>query len=92
MRPMHTRGLLAAAVLLVAPLSPVAQAPVSDPTQLEARISQLERSASAGGSVVQMHQTLQRIEREVRELRRANEILRKASAFFAQAELDRKQK
>ena len=28
-------------------------------------------------------------EREVRELRRANEILRKASAFFAQAELDR---
>lgn len=29
------------------------------------------------------------LEREVRELRRANEILRKASAFFAQAELDR---
>jgi transposase-like protein len=29
------------------------------------------------------------IEREVRELRRANEILRKASAFFAAAELDR---
>ena len=28
-------------------------------------------------------------EREVRELRRANEILRKASAFFAQAEFDR---
>jgi len=31
-------------------------------------------------------------EREVRELRRANEILRKASAFFAQAELDRRPK
>jgi transposase len=30
------------------------------------------------------------LERENRELRRANEILRKASAFFAQAELDRK--
>jgi transposase len=30
------------------------------------------------------------LEREVRELRRANEILRKASAFFAQAELDRR--
>ena len=32
------------------------------------------------------------LEKENRELRRANEILRKASAFFAQAELDRKQK
>ena len=29
------------------------------------------------------------LEREVRELRRTNEILRKASAYFAQAELDR---
>ena len=29
------------------------------------------------------------LERENRELRRANEILRKAAAFFAQAELDR---
>jgi transposase-like protein len=29
------------------------------------------------------------LEREVRELRRANEILRKASAYFAMAELDR---
>jgi transposase len=35
---------------------------------------------------------LKQLEREVRELRRANEILRKASAFFAQAELDRKAK
>jgi transposase len=35
---------------------------------------------------------LMELEREVRELRRANEILRKASAFFAQAELDRKAK
>ena len=33
---------------------------------------------------------LKELEREVRELRRANEILRKASAFFAQAELDRR--
>ena len=32
------------------------------------------------------------LEREVRELKRANEILRKAAAFFAQAELDRKPK
>jgi len=35
---------------------------------------------------------LKELEREVRELRRANEILRKASAFFAQAELDRRPK
>ena len=33
---------------------------------------------------------LKDLEREVRELRRTNEILRKASAFFAQAELDRR--
>jgi len=30
------------------------------------------------------------LEREVRDLRRVNEILRKASAYFAQAELDRR--
>ncbi len=32
------------------------------------------------------------LEREVKELRRANEILKTASAFFAQAELDRQLK
>ena len=32
------------------------------------------------------------LEREVKELRRANEILKLASAFFAQAELDRRLK
>ena len=32
---------------------------------------------------------LKLLEREVKELRRANEILRKASAYFAMAELDR---
>ena len=35
---------------------------------------------------------LKALERENRELRRANEILRKASAYFAQAELDRRSK
>ena len=35
---------------------------------------------------------LKLLEREVKELRRANEILRKASAYFAQAELDRRDK
>jgi len=35
---------------------------------------------------------LKELERENRELRRANEILKKASAYFAQAELDRRPK
>ena len=35
---------------------------------------------------------LKELERENRELKRANEILRKASAFFTQAELDRRSK
>jgi transposase len=35
---------------------------------------------------------LKELERENFELRRANEILRKASAYFAQAELDRRAK
>ena len=37
-------------------------------------------------------QRIKELEREAKELRRANEILRTASAFFAQAELDRKLK
>ena len=35
---------------------------------------------------------MKELEKENRELRRANEILRKASAYFAQAELDRRPK
>jgi transposase len=35
---------------------------------------------------------LKRLQREVFELKRANEILKKAAAFFAQAELDRRAK
>ena len=35
-------------------------------------------------------QRIKELEREVRELRKANEILKLASAFFAQAELDRR--
>ena len=37
-------------------------------------------------------QRMKEMERELKELRRANEILRKASAYFAQAELDRRPK
>ena len=42
------------------------------------------------GLTTQERERLKELEREVFELKRANEILRKASAFFAQAELDRR--
>ena len=45
-----------------------------------------------GGLTTDERQRLKELEREVRELRRANEILRKASAYFAQAALDRRAK
>jgi transposase len=44
------------------------------------------------GLTTDERQRLKELEREARELRRANEILRKAAAFFAQAELDRRGK
>ena len=42
------------------------------------------------GVPTDMAARLKALERENRELRQANEILRKASAYFAQAELDRR--
>ncbi len=44
------------------------------------------------GLTTDEQQRLKDLERENRELKRANEILRKASAYFAQAELDRRAK
>jgi len=44
------------------------------------------------GLSTEERERLRALERENRELRRANEILRKPSAFFAQAELDRRPK
>jgi transposase-like protein len=41
------------------------------------------------GPTTDEQERIKTLEREVRELRQANEILRKASAYFAQAELDR---
>jgi len=41
------------------------------------------------GTTSEERDRLKALERENRELRQANEILRKASAYFAQAELDR---
>ena len=44
------------------------------------------------GLTTDERQRLKELERENRDLKRANDILRKASAFFAQAELDRRAK
>ena len=44
------------------------------------------------GMTSETRERLKALERENRELRQANEILRKASAYFAQAELDRRSK
>lgn len=54
-------------------------------------VRQVERdSGRRPGLTTDEKERLKDLEREVRELKRANEILRKASAFFAQAELDRR--
>ena len=47
-------------------------------------------SGRRAGVPTDMAAKLKALERENRELRQANEILRKASAYFAQAELDRR--
>ena len=53
-------------------------------------VNKSERSGDAGaGGTGEVAERLKALERENRELRQANEILRKASAYFAQAELDR---
>ena len=49
-------------------------------------------SGKRAGVPTDVAEKLKALEREVRELRQANEILRKASAYFAQAELDRRWK
>jgi transposase len=51
----------------------------------------IEAGRSAGVPL-DVAERLKALERENRELRQANEILRKASAYFAQAELDRRSK
>jgi transposase len=47
-------------------------------------------SGRRAGVPTETAERLKALERENRELRQANEILRKASAYFAQAELDRR--
>jgi transposase len=49
-------------------------------------------AGSRAGVTTSEAQRVKELEREVKELRRANEILKLASAFFAQAEIDRRLK
>ena len=54
-------------------------------------VRQAERDqGKRAGPTTDERERIKALEREVRELRQANEILRKASAYFAQAELDRR--
>jgi transposase len=54
-------------------------------------IRQRERDTGVRpGATTSEQERIKALERENRELRQANEILRKASAYFAQAELDRR--
>ena len=56
-------------------------------------VRQAERDAGQRpGLTTSERDELKRLQRDNFELKRANEILRKASAFFAQAELDRRAK
>ena len=55
------------------------------------RQAERDRGLRAGSTTAEQER-IKGLERENRELRQANEILRKASAFFAQAELDRRPK
>jgi len=49
-------------------------------------------SGARPGPTTAEQQRIKELEREVRELRKTNEILKLASAYFAQAELDRHHK
>ena len=63
------------------------------PETLRKWVRQAERdSGKRAGLTSNERERLKALERENLELKRANEILRKASAFFAQAELDRRPK
>jgi transposase len=56
-------------------------------------VRQAERDRGLrAGPTTEERERIKALERENRELRQANEILRKASAYFAMAELDRRSK
>jgi len=61
------------------------------PQTLNNWVRQHERdTGSREGLTTADRERIKAMEREIKELRQANEILRKASAYFAQAELDRR--
>jgi transposase len=61
-----------------------------NPETLRSWVRQAERDAGTRPGLTSAEsERIRALEREVRELRQANEILRKASAYFAAAELDR---
>ena len=61
------------------------------PESLRRWVRQAERDRGLrAGATTDERERIKALERENRELRQANEILRKASAYFAQAELDRR--
>lgn len=63
------------------------------PETLRSWVNKIEvDSGKRPGTTSEELARVKELERENRELKRANEILRKAAAFFAQAELDRKPK
>lgn len=63
------------------------------PETLRCWVRQKERDTGVREGITSTEaERLKALERENRELKRSNEILRKAAAFFAQAELDRKPK
>src|SRR3954451_6353890 len=55
-------------------------------------VKKAERDSGKPGLTSDMAARLKALERETRKLRQPNEILRKGSAYFAQAELDRRHK
>ena len=74
-----------------AAISSIAEKIGCTPETLRKWVRRAERdSGRRPGLTTDERGRLKDLEREVRELKRANEILRKASAYFAQAELDRR--
>lgn len=75
---------------LMAAVRDIAQKLGCSPDSLRVWYKQAQRDAGKeAGPTSAEKARIKELEREVRELRQANQILKKASAYFAQAELDR---
>jgi transposase len=73
----------------VAALRALAEKLGCSPDSLRVWARQAQRDVGEAGPTSVEKARIKELERENRELRQANEILKKASAYFAQAELDR---